>query len=101
MTNTINIGASAPRPTTHSRSNGDFLNWPRKTATGGVARKRSVSAIDYPSRWAVLSAFVSADEKRFGDVLGTKLYDYYGSFTVCVIAITNGLDARLVPIGGL
>jgi hypothetical protein len=29
--------------------------------------------------------FVSA---RFGDVLGTALYDYYGSFTVCVIAIT-------------
>jgi len=25
---------------------------------------------------------------RFGDVLGTNLYDRYGSFTVCVIAIT-------------
>jgi len=25
---------------------------------------------------------------RFGDVLGTNLYDYYGSFSVCVIAIT-------------
>ena len=25
---------------------------------------------------------------RFGDVLGTTLYDHYGSFTVCVIAIT-------------
>jgi MFS family permease len=25
---------------------------------------------------------------RFGDVLGTKLYDYYGSFAACVIAIT-------------
>jgi Na+/melibiose symporter-like transporter len=25
---------------------------------------------------------------RFGDVLGTNLYDYYGSFAVCVIAIT-------------
>jgi hypothetical protein len=25
---------------------------------------------------------------RFGDVLGTALYDYYGGFTVCVIAIT-------------
>jgi hypothetical protein len=25
---------------------------------------------------------------RFGDVLGTNLYDYYGDFTVCVIAIT-------------
>jgi hypothetical protein len=25
---------------------------------------------------------------RFGDVLGTVLYDYYGGFTTCVIAIT-------------
>ena len=25
---------------------------------------------------------------RFGDVLGTSLYDYYGGFAVCVIAIT-------------
>jgi hypothetical protein len=25
---------------------------------------------------------------RFGDVLGTNLYDYYGGFAVCVIAIT-------------
>jgi hypothetical protein len=25
---------------------------------------------------------------RFGDVLGTQLYDRYGGFTVCVIAIT-------------
>jgi Major Facilitator Superfamily len=25
---------------------------------------------------------------RFGDVLGTTLYDHYGGFTVCVIAIT-------------
>jgi hypothetical protein len=25
---------------------------------------------------------------RFGDILGTNLYDYYGSFTACVIAIT-------------
>jgi MFS family permease len=25
---------------------------------------------------------------RFGDVLGTQLYDYYGEFTVCVVAIT-------------
>lgn len=25
---------------------------------------------------------------RFGDVLGTKLYDYYGGFAVCVLAIT-------------
>jgi hypothetical protein len=25
---------------------------------------------------------------RFGDVLGTNLYDYYGGFSACVIAIT-------------
>jgi hypothetical protein len=25
---------------------------------------------------------------RFGDVLGTNLYDHYGGFAVCVIAIT-------------
>jgi hypothetical protein len=25
---------------------------------------------------------------RFGDVLGTILYDYYGGFVVCVTAIT-------------
>jgi hypothetical protein len=25
---------------------------------------------------------------RFGDILGTSLYDRYGGFTVCVIAIT-------------
>ncbi len=25
---------------------------------------------------------------RFGDVLGTNLYDHYGGFTICVIAIT-------------
>jgi hypothetical protein len=25
---------------------------------------------------------------RFGDILGTNLYDHYGGFTVCVIAIT-------------
>ena len=26
---------------------------------------------------------------QFGDVLGTNLYDHYGGFTVCVIAITT------------
>ena len=26
--------------------------------------------------------------QRFGDVLGTNLYDHFGGFTVCVIAIT-------------
>jgi hypothetical protein len=25
---------------------------------------------------------------RFGDILGTTLYDRYGGFTVCVVAIT-------------
>jgi hypothetical protein len=25
---------------------------------------------------------------RFGDVLGTNLYDYYGGFAACVLAIT-------------
>ena len=25
---------------------------------------------------------------RFGDVLGTNLYDYYGGFAACVVAIT-------------
>jgi hypothetical protein len=25
---------------------------------------------------------------RFGDVLGTNLYDYYGGFSACVVAIT-------------
>jgi hypothetical protein len=25
---------------------------------------------------------------RFGDVLGTRLYDHYGGFDVCVMAIT-------------
>jgi Na+/melibiose symporter-like transporter len=34
---------------------------------------------------------------RFGDVIGTKLYDYYGSFDVCVIAITV-VYALMLPI---
>jgi len=33
--------------------------------------------------WALY--FIAA---RFGDVLGTILYDRYGGFTVCVVAIT-------------
>jgi len=37
--------------------------------------------------------FVSA---RFGDVLGTALYDYYGGFTACVIAIT-AVYALILP----
>jgi hypothetical protein len=34
---------------------------------------------------------------RFGDVLGTYLYDSYGGFTVCVIAITT-VYALILPI---
>jgi hypothetical protein len=36
---------------------------------------------------------LSAIDLRFGDVLGTNLYDHFGGFTVCVIAmtITNAL----------
>jgi ABC-type antimicrobial peptide transport system permease subunit len=33
---------------------------------------------------------------RFGDVLGTQLYDHYGGFTVCVIAITT-VYALILP----
>jgi MFS family permease len=33
---------------------------------------------------------------RFGDVLGTNLYDHYGGFTVCVIAITT-VYALILP----
>jgi Major Facilitator Superfamily len=33
---------------------------------------------------------------RFGDVLGTHLYDYFGSFYVCVIAITT-VYAMILP----
>ncbi len=36
----------------------------------------------------MLAGSVSFIAIRFGDVLGTFLYDHYGSFTVCVIAIT-------------
>jgi hypothetical protein len=34
---------------------------------------------------------------RFGDVLGTNLYDHYGGFFVCVIAITV-VYALILPI---
>jgi len=34
---------------------------------------------------------------RFGDVLGTRLYDHYGSFSACVIAITI-VYALILPI---
>jgi MFS_1 like family len=34
---------------------------------------------------------------RFGDVLGTNLYDYYGGFTVCVTVIT-AVYALIIPV---
>ena len=34
---------------------------------------------------------------RFGDVLGTRLYDHYGGFTACVIAITI-VYALILPV---
>jgi MFS family permease len=34
---------------------------------------------------------------RFGDVLGTKLYDHYGGFAACVIAITL-VYALILPV---
>ena len=36
----------------------------------------------------MLAATVSVISVRFGDVLGTTLYDRYGNFFVCVIAVT-------------
>ena len=36
----------------------------------------------------MLSGSVYFVATRFGDVLGTVLYDQYGGFTVCVVAIT-------------
>ncbi len=36
----------------------------------------------------MLSAGLNVIVSRFGDVLGTNLYDYYGGFAACVIAIT-------------
>jgi hypothetical protein len=38
--------------------------------------------------------FVSS---RFGDVLGTTLYDHYGGFTVCVVA-TTVVYVLIVPV---
>lgn len=34
---------------------------------------------------------------RFGDVLGTNLYDYYGGFSVCVVMITF-VYALIIPV---
>jgi predicted MFS family arabinose efflux permease len=36
----------------------------------------------------MMSAALSVIVSRFGDVLGTALYDRYGEFTICVAAIT-------------
>ena len=36
----------------------------------------------------MMSAGLNVIVSRFGDVLGTNLYDYYGGFAACVIAIT-------------
>ncbi len=36
----------------------------------------------------MMSGGLNVVVSRFGDVLGTNLYDYYGGFAVCVIAIT-------------
>ena len=36
----------------------------------------------------MMAAGLNVIVSRFGDVLGTGLYDYYGGFAVCVIAIT-------------
>ena len=45
----------------------------------------------------MLAGSVSFISIRFGDVLGTNLYDHYGSFTVCVIAITAAY-ALILPV---
>src|SRR5947209_19973092 len=37
----------------------------------------------------MLSAALYSIVTRFGDVLGTNLYDHYGGFTPCVLAITT------------
>ena len=36
----------------------------------------------------MLSASINVTVTRFGDILGTRLYDFYGGFTACVIATT-------------
>ncbi len=52
----------------------------------------------------MMSAGLNVIVSRFGDILGTHLYDYFGNFAACVIAITvvyaSILPALLlVPIG--
>jgi MFS family permease len=45
----------------------------------------------------MLSGSVNVIVARFGDVLGTSLYDRYGDFAVCVIAITV-VYALILPV---
>ena len=45
----------------------------------------------------MLSASLLFVSTRFGDVLGAKLFDYYGNFTVCVVAITVAY-ALILPV---
>ncbi len=45
----------------------------------------------------MMAGSVSYIAIRFGDVLGTNLYDHYGSFTVCVIAVTVAY-ALILPV---
>ncbi len=44
----------------------------------------------------MLSSALNFVVSRFGDVLGTNLYDRYGGFTICVIAIT-AVYALILP----
>ena len=44
----------------------------------------------------MMAASLSAIALQFGDVLGTNLYDYYGGFAVCVIAVTV-VYALIIP----
>ena len=43
------------------------------------------------------STALSVIVSRFGDVLGTALYQYYGGFTICVVAIT-AVYALILPV---
>jgi predicted MFS family arabinose efflux permease len=45
----------------------------------------------------MLSASLLFVSTRFGDVLGAKLFDHYGNFTVCVVAITIAY-ALILPL---
>jgi len=45
----------------------------------------------------MLSASINVIVTRFGDILGTRLYDFYGGFTACVIA-TTAVYALILPV---